>query len=98
MLLFFYRIIYRYTFINNGIKNQQKTVIKTTATRFITNPALAICLNLICPLAKTIAFGGVPIGIIPATLAANAIGIPNISGLIPIASANEETTGAKTIT
>ena len=44
------------------------------------------------------AFGGVPIGNMPAQLAASVIGIPNKRGFIPMASANAETTGAKTIT
>ena len=44
------------------------------------------------------AFDGVPIGNIPAQLAASVIGIPNKSGFIPMASANAETTGANTIT
>ena len=37
-------------------------------------------------------------GIMEAQLAASVIGIPNNKGFICIASANEETTGAKTIT
>ena len=73
-------------------------MISITATIFITKPALVICLSWICPLANTIAFGGVPIGSMLAQLAASVIAIPSISGFIPIATASEDTTGAKTMT
>ena len=82
----------------NGTKNHVKRVIKTIPIIFITKPTLTMSKNLIFPLAKTIAFGGVPIGNIPATLAAKAMGTPNNKGLMCRASAIEETTGANTMT
>ena len=72
----FSALFFQTIFINNGSRNQQNKVISITATIFITNPAFVICLNLIWPLANTIAFGGVPIGNILAQLAASVIGIP----------------------
>ncbi len=50
------------------------------------------------PLEKTMALGGVPMGIMEAQLAARVMGMPNIKGLTPIASAMPVTTGANTIT
>src|SRR5678809_1031542 len=87
-----------YTLINNGNKNQQKSVIKTMATRLITNPAFIISLIFIWPLANTIALGGVPIGIMLAQLAANVIAMPSTNGFMPTESARLQTTGEKTIT
>ena len=55
-------------------------------------------LILICPLANTIALGGVPIGSIPAQLAPKVIGIPNNNGSIFSAKATDVITGAITIT
>ena len=58
---------------NNGIKYQLNSEISITATMFITKPVLTICDNFTCPLANTIAFGGVPMGIILAQLAPRVI-------------------------
>ena len=58
------------------------------ATILSRSPAVAICFIFIWPLAKTIAFGGVEIGIINAQLEAIVAGITNNSGgisrLVPI--------------
>ena len=84
--------------ISTGTNNQQNSVINTTQIKFNTNPALSILPNLICPLANTIALGGVPIGSIQAQLAPSVMGIPNSNGLICKASATADITGAITIT
>ncbi len=55
------------------------TIIKTKII-FNKIPALAICLTDICPLLKTIAFGGVATGSINAQLAAIAAGITKYIG------------------
>ena len=65
---------------------------------FITNPVLAMFFKVRCPLANTIAFGGVPIGSMEAQLAARVMGIPNSTGFICKASAIPAITGANTIT
>ena len=49
---------------------------------FITKPVFIMSWIFMCPLAKTMAFGGVPIGNIPAQLAPKVMGIPNINGSI----------------
>ena len=87
-----------FTGIINGTSSQQNRVINITQMIFSTKPVFIISLNLMCPLANTIALGGVPMGNILAQLAPNVIGIPNSNGFICKASATAEITGAITIT
>ena len=47
---------------------------------FIINPVFSISFNSIFPLENAMAFGGVPIGNIPAQLAPKVIGMPNNNG------------------
>src|SRR6476646_8768713 len=81
-----------------GIRNQLNKLIRIMEMIFIMKPVFTISFNFNLPLAKTIALGGVPIGNMPAQLAASVMGITNIIGFTCSASANEETTGANTIT
>ena len=61
----------------------------------IAKPLRIIWLILICPLAKTIALGGVATGIIKAQLAAIAVGIANKIGETPIETAKAPIKGKK---
>lgn len=70
----------------------------TILNKFKTNPARSIDFKGIKPLEYAIAFGGVPIGNIPAQLAARVIGIPSIMGGICNAIAKDAKMGAITMT
>ena len=61
-----------------------KTAIKIIVSTLRTRPALTICATVKCPLAKTIALGGVDIGSIKAQLAAKVTGMVINKGSIPI--------------
>ena len=66
------------------------------AARFNRIPARAICGTVTMPEPNTIALGGVATGIMKAQLAANAAGTAKSSGLCPMQSPSEATTGKNT--
>ena len=81
-----------------GCMSQQNKVISNIEMMLSTKPAPIMSFNLMCPLANTMALGGVPLGSMLAQLAPKVIGTPNNNGSICRAVANELTTGAITIT
>lgn len=73
-------------------------MIKTMAIIFRTKPVSTMSLKRMWPLAKTMALGGVAMGIMPAQLAASVMGMPSNTGLRCRLSAMADTSGAKTMT
>ena len=69
-------------------------VIRNTSKRFSTSPTRAIAPIVNRPLPNTIAFGGVATGSMNEQVAAKAVGMPSMSGLIFIITVRDETTGS----